>query len=297
MDVYLKNEKEKEEFHFPVNPIEKIIIKRSKKYETVDIIDFGEADIVSLGKNIKELGFDTILPGQLYNFCRYTNIPDVNSTIDKLEKWMNQKDPVRLIITGFNFNDLVIISDFSVEERSGEIGDRYISIAFRLYRELKIEALPIPPKPPSLPPKAVVKPSTNIMIVTNVTTRLNVRSGPGTSYSILGKLYQNNEVEVYEIKNGWATIKYSKGKDGKAYVSSNYLKNKPAPPPLNNNRPSSNSGKKVHTVTKGDTLWGISKKYYGQGDKWTNIYNVPENKKTIGNNPNIIKIGQKLIIP
>lgn len=35
---------------------------------------------------------------------------------------------------------------------------------------------------------------------------------------------------------------------------------------------------KTHTVKSGDTLWGISKKYYGTGAKWTIIY---EQNKTI----------------
>lgn len=36
---------------------------------------------------------------------------------------------------------------------------------------------------------------------------------------------------------------------------------------------------KTYTVKKGDTLWSISKKYYGKGEKWKKIYNA--NKKTI----------------
>lgn len=215
MDIYLKNEKEKEEFHFPVNPIDKINIKKNKKFETVDIIDFGEADIPSLGKNIKEISFSTLLPSQYYSFCRYKNLPNVDETISKLEKWMEQKEPVRLLITDFNFNELVIISTLDYEERAGEPGDKYINISFRSYRELKIEALPI------------------------------IQASPQQL----------------------------------------------------NSRPSSNTGKKVHTVKKGDTLWGISKKYFGSGSKWTTIYSVPENKKTIGSNPDLIIPGQRIIIP
>lgn len=45
----------------------------------------------------------------------------------------------------------------------------------------------------------------------------------------------------------------------------------------------------------GDCLWNIAKKYYGDGSQYTKIYNA--NKETIGANPNVIKVGQKLVIP
>lgn len=52
---------------------------------------------------------------------------------------------------------------------------------------------------------------------------------------------------------------------------------------------------KYHIVKKGDTLWSIAKKYYGKGIELSKIYNA--NKKTIGNDPNKIKVGMKLLIP
>ncbi len=52
---------------------------------------------------------------------------------------------------------------------------------------------------------------------------------------------------------------------------------------------------KTYTVKGGDTLQRISKQQYGTVDKWRDIYNA--NIKTIGKNPNLIKPGQKLVIP
>lgn len=56
----------------------------------------------------------------------------------------------------------------------------------------------------------------------------------------------------------------------------------------------SDSGKRYYVIRKGDTLWAISKKYYGKGSLYTKIYNANRN---IIKNPNLIYGGQKIVIP
>lgn len=51
----------------------------------------------------------------------------------------------------------------------------------------------------------------------------------------------------------------------------------------------------THTVSKGDSLAGISQQYYGSPGYWDIIY--IENSKIIGNNPKDLKVGLKLVIP
>ena len=50
---------------------------------------------------------------------------------------------------------------------------------------------------------------------------------------------------------------------------------------------------KTYTVKKGDTLWGIAKTFYGNGALFTKIAAANPGIK----NPNVISIGQVLVIP
>lgn len=51
----------------------------------------------------------------------------------------------------------------------------------------------------------------------------------------------------------------------------------------------------TYTTQKGDSLWTISVRAYGDGFKWTKIY--WENKAVIGKNPNMLFSGVKLNLP
>lgn len=51
----------------------------------------------------------------------------------------------------------------------------------------------------------------------------------------------------------------------------------------------------TYEVRKGDCLWNIAKKFYGNGSQYTVIYHA--NKELIGGSPNLIYPGQVLIIP
>lgn len=51
----------------------------------------------------------------------------------------------------------------------------------------------------------------------------------------------------------------------------------------------------TYTVTKGDCLWNIAKKFYGDGAKYQQLYDA--NKGIVGGNPNLIYPGQVLTIP
>ena len=58
-----------------------------------------------------------------------------------------------------------------------------------------------------------------------------------------------------------------------------------------NNQPKTGG---TYTVVKGDCLWKIAKKFYGNGSQYTKIYNANRDKIS---NPNLIYPGQVLVIP
>ena len=51
----------------------------------------------------------------------------------------------------------------------------------------------------------------------------------------------------------------------------------------------------VYVVKPGDSLWAIAKLQYGNGGRWSDIYNA--NKDTIGPAPDLIQPGMKLEMP
>lgn len=112
------------------------------------------------------------------------------------------------------------------------------------------------------------------------------------------------------IKNKIVLWQYTSDGDGKKYgagsarVDMNYLyadfvagvkpapKPQPTPTPAPAPKPTPKPATNTYTVKAGDTLSGIAAKY---GTTWQKLYDL--NKKVIGSNPNVIKVGQVLTLP
>ena len=83
------------------------------------------------------------------------------------------------------------------------------------------------PKPEPEPPVEEPQPDEIIKMVVTATS-LNVRSGAGTTYGVIGSLSKGNEVDAVEkLSNGWYKIKYG---SGYGYVSGSYLTEKTSEP-------------------------------------------------------------------
>lgn len=228
MDVYLIDESKNYTFHFPVNPLDKISMQKEKKYITADIIDIGEVDIPQKGKKIIEISFDTLFPKEYdASYCRYQPIPTPKSALDLLEYWNGIEQPVRLIITDFEFNGLVSISKFTPEERAGEPGDVYINITFRTHTELKIETVDntsndniggLQNNRSNNNSSDEYKDGDKVRVTAE--SGLNVRDGPGTEYGVIGSLGKSKQITIFRQYGSWADCYY--GNHG-GYICLSYV--------------------------------------------------------------------------
>ncbi|MCH8146752.1 MAG: LysM peptidoglycan-binding domain-containing protein [Planctomycetes bacterium] len=89
------------------------------------------------------------------------------------------------------------------------------------------------------------------------------------------------DYDPYEMRTTWATTEPA----GTVYGSPARTP-QPAAPTM--------SGSRYHTVSKGDTLYAIARKYYGDQRRWKEVYEA--NRSTLPD-PNMIKTGQRLVIP
>jgi len=87
---------------------------------------------------------------------------------------------------------------------------------------------------------------------------------------------------------------YSRFKIPLADIPGNNENTTQKPSESNQNSTGQQQQQRTHTVKKGDTLWGLAKKYYGSGSKYPVIFNA---NKNLIKNPDLIIDGWKLVIP
>lgn len=125
---------------------------------------------------------------------------------------------------------------------------------------------------------------TNIKVsVEDYTIEENATNGLDVSVEVKLKQYRDYSTKTVAIKT---TVKHNDSKGTPVVKKTATVKT---------TRPATTAPKvRTYTVKKCDTLWGIAKKYYGNGAKYPTIYNANKDKIK---NPNLIYVGQVFTIP
>ena len=219
MEIYLGTDNDK--IRFPVVP-SSIGVNRSNNIDTEAVIKLGEVPIFN-GTSLKTIELTSFFPNQEYSFCDYTGFIKPYEFSDKIQKWMYEGKPLRVIVTDSPTNMQCLIQQFDTVEQDGT-RDLYFTLNLLEYRPIEVPNL----------------------------------SSSNTS------------------------------------SNSNNIQNTSRPSEASNN---SSSGQKTHKVVKGDCLYDIAKKYYGNGNLYTKIKEANKTKYPSLAKNNIIYVGMELIIP
>ena len=219
MEIYLGTDDDK--IRFPVVP-PSIGVNRSNNIDAESVLKLGEVPIFN-GTSLKTIEFTSFFPNQEYSFCDYTGFMKPYEFSDKIQKWMYEGKPLRVIVTDSPTNMQCLIQQFDTVEQDGT-RDLYFTLNLLEYRPIEVPNL----------------------------SSSNTNSNPNNT--------QN-------------TSRPNK-------VSTN-----------------SNNQQKTHKVVKGDTLYDIAKKHYGNGNLYTKIKEANKTKYPSLAKNNIIYVGMELIVP
>lgn len=123
------------------------------------------------------------------------------------------------------------------------------------------------------------KPTSGYLVKIN-TDCLNIRAGAGTNYDKVGQITDRGVYTIVAESSGQGAKNWGKLKSGAGWIALDYTI-----------KQTSGTVEQTYTVQPGDNLSKIAAKF---GTTWEVIYN--KNKKVIGNDPDIIRAGQVLVI-
>lgn len=136
MEIYLGTDNDK--IRFPVVP-SSIGVNRSNNIDTESVIKLGEVPIFN-GTSLKTIELTSFFPNQEYSFCDYTGFMKPYEFSDKIQKWMYEGKPLRVIVTDSPTNMQCLIQQFDTVEQDGT-RDLYFTLNLLEYRPIEVPNL------------------------------------------------------------------------------------------------------------------------------------------------------------
>ncbi len=298
---------------FPVTP-EKLDVKIKGANKTLTLVNDGEVNFLKT-PGLTEIGnLEVILPMlSAYPFAVYPNgFQPPNYYLAKLENLMTKKKPVQFIVSRvspdgkllFSTNMKVSVEEYTIKENASDGLDVTVSIKLKQYRDFATKTVNIEKLQTAGRTSGSGTNTANIGDVVNFTgTRHYVSSTgdlgysctPGKAkitlksngakhpYHLIGGAY--NDVTGNSSVYGWVNTSDIEGLSSSVETSATATTSRGT-----ENAPSA----KTHTVQSGDCLWNITKKYTGDGSRYTELYTANKDKIS---NPNLIYPGQVLSLP
>ena len=220
MEIYLGTDNDK--IRFPVVP-SSIGVNRSNNIDTQSVLKLGEVPIFN-GTSLKTIELVSFFPNQEYSFCDYTGFMKPYEFSEKIQKWMYEGKPLRIIVTDSPTNMQCLIQQFDTVEQDGT-RDLYFTLNLLEYRPIEVP-----------------------------------------------DLSNNNQ-------------------------SNNSNNSQNISRPSENNDSSNSNQQKTHKVVKGDSLWDIAQKHYGNGSLYPKIKEANKSKYPSLAKSNVIYTNMELIIP
>ena len=136
MEIYLGTDKDK--IRFPVVP-SSVGVNRSNNIDTQSVLKLGEVPIFN-GTSLKTIELTSFFPNQEYSFCDYTGFMKPYQFSEKIQKWMYEGKPLRIIVTDSPTNMQCLIQQFDTVEQDGT-RDLYFTLNLVEYRPIEVPNL------------------------------------------------------------------------------------------------------------------------------------------------------------
>lgn len=141
---------EGEIMQLPIPP-PNLTLKVNDKNKVIELLNIGDVNILK-DPGLTDINFKILLPGQELPFAVYPNgfkMPEFY--LERFEKYKVEKKPIRFIVSRiapwgeplFDTNMLAGMGPYQIEEKAGEVGDVYVDIPLKQWKEYKTQVVNI----------------------------------------------------------------------------------------------------------------------------------------------------------